>query len=100
MKDLMKDGFDSVMKSGKDLIILFYKKENAASTIAMSTMKEVDSLHARPFDTYTVDIDAEPEIAKAFDIKMVPEYISMKNCKIFKRNTDLLYSNQVLDLLK
>ncbi len=100
MKELKRGIFDSVMTSGNDLIILFYKKENAKCTLAMETLKEVDLLFAKPFDTYTVNIDLEPEIASAFDIIDVPEYISMKKCKIFKRSTDLLYSNQILDLLK
>jgi thioredoxin-like negative regulator of GroEL len=100
MDNLRRNEFDLVMKSGRDLIILFYQKENAKCTLALETLKEVDALLAKPFDTYIVDVDQDPEISAAFDIKVVPEYISMKQCKIFKRSTDLLYTNQVLDLLK
>ncbi len=100
MKNLIREEFDQIMHSGSDMILLFYQKENAACTIALQTFTEVDAMHAKPFDTYKIDIESEPEIALAFDIKKTPEYISMKNSKIYKRSHDLLYTNQILDLLK
>jgi len=100
LKQLIREEFEQVMHKNQDLILLFYQKENAACQLAMQTLEEIHSMHARPFDIYVIDIDAEPEISFAFDIKNVPEYISMKNSKIYKRSCKLLYTNQILDLLK
>ena len=63
-------------------------------------MKEADQLVGKQFQMFLVNVDSEPEIAEAFSIQTVPEYISMKNCKIFKRSTELLEVSKVLDLLK
>lgn len=100
IKHLQRAEFDTVMKSGKDMILFFYQKEDAASTLGIQTMNEVDSLIGRSFDLYFVDAAAEPDIVQAFSVNSIPEYISMKQSKIHKRSSDLLYANEVLALLK
>ena len=101
IKHLQRAEFESVMRSGKDLILFFYNKEgDAASTLGAETMKEINSLVGKSFDLYLVDVLAEPDIVAAFSVKNVPEYIPMKRTKIFKRSSDLLRAGEVLALLK
>lgn len=100
LKHLQRAEFDSVMKNGRDMILFFYKKMDPASILGMNSMKEVEALIGRSFDLLLVDTELEPEIAKAFSVEKIPEYISMKQCKIFKRSTDLLEPSGVLSLLK
>ena len=101
LKHLQRAEFESVMRSGKDLILFFYNKEgDAVSTLGVETMKEVHSLVGRSFDLYLVDVSAEPDITDAFSVKIVPEYVSMKRSKIYKRSSDLLQASEVLALLK
>ncbi len=101
IKHLQRAEFDSVMHSGKDIILFFYYKEgDAASTLGIQTMNEVNALIGRSFDLYLVDADAEPDIVQAFSVKSVPEYVSMKKTKIHKRSSDLLRPSEVLALLK
>lgn len=101
IKHLQRVEFDGVMKCGRDMILFFYNKEgDAASTLGIQTMNDVNALVGRDFDLYFVDASAEPDILRAFSVKSVPEYVSMKQCRIYKRSTDLLYANQVLSLLK
>lgn len=101
IKHLQRAEFDTVMHCGKDLILFFYYKEgDAASTLGIHTMNEVNALIGRSFDIYFVDVLAEPDIVQAFSVKSVPEYVSMKNCKIHKRSSDLLQTSEVLALLK
>lgn len=100
IKHLQREEFNEIMQQGNDLILFFYKKNDATSILGLNTMKEVYQLIGRTFEMYLVDVEAEPDIAKAFSIEIVPEYISMRKTKISKRCTDLLEPSKVLDLLK
>lgn len=100
MKNLHKDELNTVIQSGSPLILYFYREQHAASAVGMASIQEVDGLIAKNFQIYGVDIDAEPEIAEAFSISIVPETISVKNKKIHQRAHGTLFSNQILDLLK
>ena len=100
IQHITKETLGSVLKSGKDLILFFYKKNDPASILGQNTMNEVNALIGKNFDLYLIDAEIEPEIAEAFSIKIIPEYIGMKESKIFKRSTDLLEVSQVLNLLK
>jgi len=100
IKRLHRAEFDRVMRNGKDLIILIYKENDPYSTICLNTIKEVNALIGKSFDLYLVDSDAESDVVTALGTKLVPEYISMKQCKIYKRSNDLLKANEVLLLLK
>ena len=101
LKHLQRAEFERVIHSGKDLILFFYNKEgDAASTLGVETMKEINSLVGKSFDLYLIDVLAEPDIVAAFSVKIVPEYVSMKRSKIYKRSSDLLQASEVLALLK
>ena len=100
MTEITTEKMDHIVRKGEDQLILFYRKSHAPSTILMDTFQSVDALVGKDFSCYTVDVAEEPIIADAFGIKDVPEIIAMKNTKIFKRSTRLLYTNQILDLLK
>ncbi len=100
IKHLQRAEFESVMHNGRDMILFFYKKMDPASILGINTIEEVNDLIGRGFDLYLVDVDNESDIANAFSVETIPEYVSMKNCKIFKRSTDLLQPSGVLAMLK
>lgn len=100
MKNLHKDELNALIQSGKTLILYFYRKHQAESSIGIAAIREVDGLIAKNFEVYIVDVDLEPEIAEAFSITIVPEIICVKNKKIYKRTYRTLFSNQILDLLR
>lgn len=97
---LKRAEFDSIMNSGNPLIIYFYREGDPASVLQMQRIAQLDELVAKNFGLYIVDVSEEPEISAAFDVESVPQIIAMKNSKIYKRTEDLLYTNQILDLLK
>jgi thioredoxin-like negative regulator of GroEL len=97
---LKRAQFDSVMHCGMPLLIYFYKEGDAASTLGMESIRQLDHLVAKDFGLYIVDVSEEPEISEAFDVNTVPQIVTMKNSKIYKRSENLLYTNQILDLLK
>ena len=100
IKHLCRAEFDQVMKCDRDLLLFFYKHNDPTSILGLNTMYEVFCLIGRPFDMYLIDVEKEPEIVNAFSVKTVPEYISMKENKIFNRSTDLLQASGALSLLK
>lgn len=100
IKHLRRADLDDVIKSNKDLILFFYKENDPTSILGCNTMKEVFELIGRPFDMYLIHADSEPEILNAFSVKSVPEYISVKNSRIYKRSTDLLEVSEVVALLR
>ena len=97
---LKRAEFDSVMHSGENLLIYFYKEKDPASTLGMERIRQLEQLVAKNFRIYIVDISEDPEICDAFDVVSAPQIVAMKNCRIYKRTEDLLYANQILDLLK
>ena len=97
---LKREDFDFVMHRGKDLILFFYRENDPASILGIQTMNEINSLLGRSFDLYLINFDEQPEIADAFSVKKIPEYITMKQTKIYKRNTELLNASEVLEMLK
>ncbi len=100
MKNLHRDELNSVIQSGKPLILYFYRKDHAASAVGFASVQEVDGLIAKNFEIYCVDVDMEPEIADAFSVTDVPETITVKNKRIHQRAYGTLFSNQILELLK
>ena len=97
---LKRAEFDAVMKSGKPMILYFYQEGEPASVLGMERIRQLDQLLAKNFDLYIVNVSEEPEISAAFDVESIPEIIAMKNSKIYKRTSDDLYTNQILDLLR
>lgn len=100
LNHLRRSELDRVVRSGADLILFFYKKNHAPSILGIATMENVDALVAKPFQLYLIDTEDEPEITKAFSVETVPEYVTVKNRRIYKRSSDLLEPSQVLALLK
>lgn len=100
MIDLKRDDLNPLIESGKDLILYFYQPNHAASTIGFSAVEEVENMIGRSFEIYKVNVSTELEIKDAFGVNGVPETISVKNKKIHKRTVGVLFSNQILDLLK
>ena len=100
IKHLHRAEFDSIIRNGTDLIIFFYKEGDAASTLGIESMEEVNHLIGKSFELYFVNTESEPDITQAFSVKNVPEYISMKKTKIYKRSTNLLQPSEILALLK
>ena len=100
IKHLRRAEFDSIIRGGIDLIIFFYKEGDAASVLGIESMKDVNHLIGKSFELYFVNTDSEPDIAQAFSVEKIPEYVSMKKNKIYKRSTDLLQPSEILALLK
>lgn len=100
MKELQRENFDQEIASGDDLILYLYDPKEAASVIGLGAVKEVAGYIGKNFRIFTVDISKNPEICAALDSKDVPEFISIKNKKIHKRVQGMLFSNQILDLVK
>ena len=99
--DIIKmENMNEIVQKGEDQLILFYKPNHAPSTLLLDAFRSVDSLVGKNFSCYTVDANSEQIVMDAFGVNDVPEIISMKNTKIFKRSSKILYSNQILDLLK
>ena len=97
---LTKENFDAVIRSGDNLILFFYKEEDPTSYIAMSSLNELDQLHGKNFEIYIIPIDQEPEIASACSISDIPELITVKQTKIYRRANGILKCNEILNLLK
>ena len=100
MNIITKDDMNEIVRKGEDQLILFYKKNHAPSTLFLDVFQSVDSLIGKNFSCYIVDVDAEPIVAEVFSVTDAPEVVSMRNTKILKRSNNILYSNQILDLLK
>ncbi len=100
MKELKSESFNSVVASGDTLILNFYRDNHAMSTITLESLKKVDTMHAKEFEIYIINADKEPEIMEACLVKKVPTTLSIINTKIHKKEEGILFSNQILDLIK
>ncbi len=100
MNYINSENMNQTVRMGEDQLILFYKKNHAASTILLDSFRSVDSLIGKNFSCYLVDADMEPAVLDAFGVNAVPEIIAMKGTKIYKRSNNLLAANQILNLFK
>lgn len=100
MKELKQESFNSVVASGDTLILCFYRDNHAMSTIILDSLKKVDAMHAKDFEIYIINADKEPEIKDACLVKTVPTTLSIINTRIYKKEEGILFSNQILDLIK
>jgi thioredoxin-like negative regulator of GroEL len=100
MKELKRDELNPLIESGKDILLFFFDPNHPVSTLAYPALEEVNGMVGRSFDIFLVNACDEPEIKDAFSVNAVPEFISVKNKKIHKRAKGILFSNQILDLLK
>ena len=100
MVHITRDEFNRTMLSGEDLILFCYRKNDAKSYLGLETIKEIDHMVGQNFLIYLIDCDAQPEIVNALGIVDVPEYITIKQSKIYKRSVELLTASMVLNLLK
>jgi len=98
-QELKTENFDQTIRQGNDLLIFFYRENNAESTLTMASLKEIDGMIGRDFNIYCVNADNEPEICKACSVKSIPEVISIINTKIYKRAAGVLKSNEILGLI-
>jgi len=97
---LTKENFDFVIRSGNDLILFLYSPVSPKSHLALEAIKEIDQMVGKNFDICLIDFSCQPEIAHALNANDPPETIIIKDQKIHRRKTGILYSNQILDLLK
>lgn len=100
LQELKRECFDRVIREGTDLILFFYQKDQAESILTLSSVEEVEKMIGKNFQIYVIDSVAEPEISEACSVTSVPETISIKQTKIYKRGNGILKSNEILNLLK
>ncbi len=100
MIELTQSGFNALIESGDDLILYVHSPNHAPSIVGMSAIQEVDGMYGKSFEIYCVDATQEPEICNALSVDELPCAIGIKNKKVYKRITGVVYSNQILDLLK
>lgn len=102
MKQLQREEFNEIIKSGNDLILFFYQTGQAASELAGKSLDEVDGMLGKAFEIYVVNADDQPEICNACSVPFdqIPYFISVRQSKVLRRANGILYSNQILDLLK
>lgn len=100
LQELKRENFDQTVRQGNDLLIFFYKENNAESSLTISAIKQVNQMIGRNFQIFVVNADQQPEICNACSITHIPQVISIINTKIYKRATGIIKSNEILNLLK
>ncbi len=100
MDVLRREEFDQVIRSGNDIIIFCYKENDAESTLGMKALETIERMYGKNFNTYIVNILNEPEIVSALGSTDHAEFICIKKTKIYSRKTGIIYSNEILELLK
>lgn len=100
METLTKEEYNGILKNQGDLLLYFYRQNDAQSTLGLDTVSAIDAMIAKPFTVYIINADEQPEICKACGVKNLPEAIAIKNTRIYKRMTGLMNSQQLLYLMK
>lgn len=100
MKYLCSEDFNQVIQSGQDLILYVFSPNDPVSQISLSAIQEVDGMIGKTFEVYLVNAVDHPEIADALSVKKIPETIGIRNRRVCSRKQGLIYSNQVLNMLR
>ena len=96
---ITKENYDSVIDTDKPVLIDFFATWCGPCKMMSPIIEKIASEHPE-YVVGKVDVDEEPELAKAFGVMSIPTLVVMKNGELAKQNIGAIPEDQVLELLK
>ena len=96
---ITKENYDSVIDTDKPVLIDFFATWCGPCKMMSPIIEKIASEHPE-YVVGKVDVDEEPELAKAFGVMSIPTLVVMKNGEVAKQNIGAIPEDQVLELLK
>jgi len=96
---ITKENYDSVIATDKPVLLDFFATWCGPCKMMSPIIDKIASEH----DEYVVgkiDVDEEPELAKAFGVMSIPTLVVMKNGEVAKQNVGAIPEDQVLSMLE
>ena len=97
---LTKENFnDEVMKAGCPVLIDFYADWCGPCRMLAPTIDEIAE-ERDDIKVCKVNVDAQPELAEAFEISVIPTLAAMKDGALIGKQTGVIGKKSILGLLK
>ena len=94
-----KDNFAEVKASDKPVLLDFFATWCGPCRMIAPFIEQIANEHPE-YVIGKVDVDEDPELARAFGVMSIPTIVVMKNGEVVKQNIGAIPENQVLELLQ
>ncbi len=96
---LTKDNFEQVKNSEKTVLLDFYADWCGPCRMVSPLVDEIANEYPE-FLVCKINVDAEPELAGAFEVMSIPTLVVMKDGKIANKSTGARPKAQILAMLE
>ena len=96
---ITKENYDSVIDTDKVVLIDFFAQWCGPCKMMSPIIDKIANEHPE-YVIGKVDVDEDPELARAFGVMSIPTIVVMKNGEVVKQNIGAIPENQVLELLQ
>ncbi|MBQ4091103.1 MAG: thioredoxin [Clostridia bacterium] len=96
---ITKDNYDSVIANDKPVLIDFFATWCGPCKMMSPIIDKIAAEHPE-YVVGKVDVDEEPELAKAFGVMSIPTLVVMKNGEVVKQNVGAIPEPAVLSMLE
>jgi len=96
---ITKDNYDSVIATEKPVLLDFFATWCGPCKMMSPIIDKIAEEHPE-YVVGKIDVDEEPELAKAFGVMSIPTLVVMKNGELAKQNVGAIPENAVLSMLE
>ena len=96
---ITKENYDFVIDTDKVVLIDFFAQWCGPCKMMSPIIDKIANEHPE-YVIGKVDVDEDPELARAFGVMSIPTIVVMKNGEVVKQNIGAIPENQVLELLQ
>jgi len=96
---ITKENYDSVIATDKPVLLDFFATWCGPCKMMSPIIDKIASEHVE-YVVGKIDVDEEPELAKAFGVMSIPTLVVMKNGEVAKQNVGAIPEDQVLSMLE
>jgi len=91
---------ETIANSTVPVIVDFYAAWCGPCRMIAPVLEEMSAESNGEFEVYKVDTDTSPEIAIEFQVSSIPNIVSFKNGKLYKRVVGAVPKESLLDLVR
>jgi thioredoxin 1 len=99
METEKKETFNDIINSGQTVLVDFFAEWCGPCKMMQPILKELSGIVAEDVRIIKIDVDRNPMVSSAFQIRGVPTLIIFKNGQVKWRQSGVLRANELKNIL-